>query len=205
MTQRQQTRRQTPVEDFLEGFPKTVEIKGRQVTLRLMEAEDGPRMLEFARGLPQHDLLFLRRDITTTEGIEAWLRDIRDGHMHSILAQEGDAVLGYSSLYRNDFDWSRHVAELRVLVGPEARHTGVGRLLTREAFNVALAIGVEKVVGRMTLDQTGARTVFEELGFRPEALLKNEVKDRNGKHHDVLVMSCEVDDFLARREMYGNS
>ncbi len=189
----------------MEGFPKTVDIKGRQINLRLMEAEDGPRMLEFARGLPQHDLLFLRRDITTTKGVEAWLRDIRDGNMYSILAQDGDAVLGYSSLYRNDFDWSRHVAELRVLVSSEERHTGIGRLLTREAFNLALTIGVEKVVGRMTLDQTGARTVFEELGFRPEALLKDEVKDRNKKNHDVLVVSCAVDEFLARREMYGNA
>lgn len=200
-----QTTGETVLEGFLEGFPKDVEIKGRQITLRLMEAEDGARLLEFARSLPQHDLLFLRRDITTSQGIEAWLRDIREGNMHSILAEDGGAVLGYSSLYRNDFNWSRHVAELRVLVGSEARNTGLGRLLTREAFNVALAIGVEKVIGRMTLDQTGARTVFEELGFRPEALLKNEVKDRNGKKHDVLLVSCDVQEFLARREMYGTS
>ncbi len=56
----------------------------------------------------------------------------------------------------------------------------------------------------MTLDQTGARTVFEELGFRPEALLKDEViKDRAGKKHDVLFLSTEVEAFLARRDAYG--
>lgn len=201
----QETTHQTLLEDFLEGFPKNVEIKGREISLRMMEAEDGPRLLEFAQGLPQHDLLFLRRDITTSKGIEAWLRDLREGNMNTILAEEGGAVAGYSSLYRNDFDWSRHVAELRVLVGSESRKTGLGRLLTREAFNLALAIGVEKIIGRMTLDQTGARTVFEELGFRPEALLKDEVKDRNGDKHDVLLVSCDVQEFLARREMYGTS
>ena len=46
-------------------------------------------------------------------------------------------------------------------------------------------------------------TVFEELGFRPEALLKDEVKDRAGKKHDVLFLSTEVEAFLARREAYG--
>jgi len=204
-TAQRQTTGETVLEGFLEGFPKNIEIEGRDITLRLMETEDGPRLLEFAQGLPQHDLLFLRRDITTSKGIEAWLRDIREGNMNTILAEEKGAVLGYSSLYRHDFDWSRHVAELRVLVGSEARKTGLGRLLTREAFNLALVIGVEKVVGRMTLDQTGARTVFEELGFRPEALLKNEVKDRNGNAHDVLLVSCDVQEFLARREMYGAS
>ena len=57
---------------------------------------------------------------------------------------------------------------------------GLGRLLTREAFNIALALDIQKIVARMTLDQTGARTVFEELGFRPEAVLRDEVKDRAG-------------------------
>ena len=55
----------------------------------------------------------------------------------------------------------------------------------------------------MTLDQTGARTVFEELGFRPEAVLRNEVKDRSGKTHDILLMANDVATFLARRDNYG--
>jgi len=32
----------------------------------------------------------------------------------------------------------------------------------------------------MTLEQTGAGTVFEELGFRAEVVLHDEVKDRAG-------------------------
>ena len=191
------------LEDILEDFPKTAAIKGREVTLRLMTTEDGPLMMDFAQQLPYHDLLFLRRDITQQVGIDKWIRDIESGAIHSIIAEDANQVLGYSTLHRNDFEWSGHVAELRVLVGPRGRNTGLGRLLTREAFNIALAIGVEKVVGRMTLDQTGARTVFEELGFRPEALLKDEVKDRSGKKHDVLFLSTEVEAFLARRDAYG--
>lgn len=184
-------------------FPKTAAIKGREVTLRIMTVDDGALMMEFAQQLPYHDLLFLRRDITQQSGIDNWIRDIESGAIHTIIADDGQNVLGYSTLHRNDFEWSRHVAEVRVLVSPRGRNTGLGRLLTREAFNVALAIGIEKVVARMTLDQTGARTVFEELGFRPEALLKEEVKDRAGKKHDVLFLSTEVDAFLARRAAYG--
>ncbi len=191
------------LEELLDDFPKTYEINKDEVTLRLMEPEDGPLMLDFAQQLPYHDLLFLRRDITRQEGIDKWVRDIRNGAIHSIIAENASRVLGYSTLHRNDHEWSQHVAELRVLVAPQARGTGLGRVLTREAFGLAMAIGVEKVVARMTLDQTGARTVFEELGFRPEALLKDEVKDRAGKKHDVLFLSTEVEAFLARREAYG--
>ncbi len=187
----------------MEGFPKTLEIKGHTITVRMMTATDGSRLLAFARQLPAHDLLFLRRDITTQPAIDTWVRNIEDGTMYTILAEDQTQLMGYSSLYRNDFDWSRHVAELRVLVAPPARHFGFGRLLTREAFNVALTLGIEKIVARMTPDQTGARTVFEELGFRPEALLRDEVKDRSGKTHDILLMANNVATFLARGEVYG--
>lgn len=191
------------LEELLEDFPKTIEIKDKEITLRLMTVDDGPRLIAFAQQLPHHDLLFLRRDITKQEGIDKWIRDIKAGVIQSILAEDRGEVVGYSTLHRNDFEWSQHVAELRVLVGPRARGTGLGRLLTREAFSLAMAMGIEKVIGRMTLDQTGARTVFEELGFRPEALLKDEVKDRSGKKHDVLFVSTEVEAFLARRQVLG--
>ena len=97
------------------------------------------------------------------------------------------------------------MAEIRVLISPNARKMGLGRLLTREAFNVALSSGIQKVVPRMTLDQTGARTLSEELGFRAEAILRDEVKDRAGKTHDILLMANNVEDFLARDEAYGLS
>ncbi|MGE0820585.1 MAG: N-acetyltransferase family protein [Candidatus Binatia bacterium] len=187
----------------MDDFPKTLKIKNKVITLRMMEAVDGPWMLDFAQQLPYHDLMFLRRDITKQAGIDKWVRDIENGVMYTVIAEDEKQVLGYSSLYRNDFDWSRHVAELRVLIAPRARGIGLGRVLTREAFNVALTLGIQKVVARMTLDQTGARTVFEELGFRPEALLRDEVKDRAGKTHDILLMANDVETFLARRDAYG--
>ena len=189
----------------MEGFPKTVTIRGQTITVRMMTTTDGPRLHTFAQQLSDHDLLFLRRDITKQSTIDTWVRNVADGTMYTVLAEDHGQILGYSSLYRNDFDWSRHVAELRVMVAPKARKTGLGRILTREAFNVALALGIEKVVARMTLDQSGARTVFEELGFRPEALLRDEVKDRSGKTHDLLLMANDVAAFLARRDNYGVS
>ena len=187
----------------MEGFSKTATVEGRSVTLRLMNAADGPLMLDFAQHLPYHDLLFLRRDITKQSVIDRWLRDISDETMYTLLAEDETRLLGYCSLYRNDFDWSRHVAEVRVLISPQARRIGLGRLLARESFDLALTLGIRKVVARMTLDQVGARTVFEELGFRAEAVLRDEVKDRAGKTHDLLLMANDVATFVARGEAYG--
>jgi L-amino acid N-acyltransferase YncA len=176
----------------VQAFPQTLKLKDGEVLLRLMTLEDGDALLRFANALPVHDLLFLRRDITRQDGIDAWLADIRRGRITSVLALDGDEVLGYATVHRTELDWSRHVAEVRMLVSEKGRGRNLGRLLVKTAFAVAIEQGVEKLFARMTLDQMGARTLFEELGFRPEALLKDEVKDRNGKKHDLLILSHDI-------------
>ena len=120
-----------------------------------------------------------------------------------VIAEIDGRMAGYGMLSLNDLDWSRHLAELRVLVHPDYRETGLGRAMIREVFALAVNRGVEKVIARMTLDQTAARSLFQELGFRPEALHENEVKDRAGKLHDVLRMAVDVQALLARRDSYG--
>lgn len=187
----------------VKGFPKTRVINQRKVELRLMTAEDAPRILKFARALPPHDLLFLRRDITQEKNVDLWVEETAVGTTYTLLAVEGETMIGYGSLIRSQQDWSRHVAEIRVLTAESARGLGLGQLLTREAFQIALELGVEKISARMTLDQAGARRVFEGMGFRPEAVLHDEVKDKSGKKHDLLVMANDVQAFLARMDQHG--
>ncbi|MGQ0503412.1 MAG: GNAT family N-acetyltransferase [Panacagrimonas sp.] len=187
----------------VKGFPKTRVINQRKVELRLMTAEDAPRILKFARALPPHDLLFLRRDITQEKNVDLWVEETAVGTTYTLLAVEGEVMIGYGSLIRSQQDWSRHVAEIRVLTAESARGLGLGQLLTREAFQIALELGVEKISARMTLDQAGARRVFESMGFRPEAVLHDEVKDKSGKKHDLLVMANDVQAFLARMDQHG--
>jgi L-amino acid N-acyltransferase YncA len=83
------------------------------------------------------------------------------------------------------------------------RGKGLGRLLTQEAFAIALGLGIEKIVAHMTVDQKGAIAVFESMGFRPEALLRDQVKDREGRKHDLLILAHEVAKFRAQMDAYG--
>jgi RimJ/RimL family protein N-acetyltransferase len=55
----------------------------------------------------------------------------------------------------------------------------------------------------MTLDQKGAIAVFEELGFRPEALLRDHVRDGDGVKHDITILGHDVERFHAQMEAYG--
>lgn len=182
-----------------------VDLGGRAVEVRPMGPADREAMLGFARDLPPHDLLFLRRDISEPLGVDAWLRDIERGEVTTLLALASGELLGYVTLHRSSLRWSRHVAELRVVVSASCRGAGLGRALTEAAFRLALGEGIEKIVARMTPDQGGAISVFEGLGFRAEALLRDEVKDREGNLHDLLVMSHRVADFQGMLDAYGVS
>jgi L-amino acid N-acyltransferase YncA len=184
-------------------YPRTVRVGERDVTLRYMSAADGPAVLAFARTLPAHDLLFLRRDITQPEAIETWVRGIESGAITAVLAEWEGAIQGYATISRDALSWSSHVAELRVLVSPAMRGKGLGRLLTQEAFAIALGLGIEKIVAQMTPDQKSAIAVFEGMGFRPEALLRDHVKDREGNKHDLLTLRHDVAQFQAQMEAYG--
>jgi L-amino acid N-acyltransferase YncA len=174
-------------------YPRTQTVGAQTLTFRLMEAGDKERVLAFSRALPHHDLMFLQRDITDASEVDEWVDDIESGEITTILAVQADeSVAGYATIQRSRLPWSAHVAELRVLIATEMRGHGLGRILTGDAFALALSEGIEKMMARMTLDQRGAIAVFEGIGFRPEALMRDHVKDRDGNTHDLLVLSHEV-------------
>ena len=173
------------------------------LTVRPMEASDRAAVLAFADGLPDHDLLFLRRDIRDAEVVDEWIAEIESDQIVTLLATVEDEMVGYASIDRSQLRWSSHVAEIRVVISETARGKGLGRLLVEQAFHAAVAAGIEKLMARMTPDQKGAVAAFEGLGFRPEGLMRNHVRDLAGEKHDLLVMALDVVDFHGTLESYG--
>ncbi len=184
-------------------IPKTIQLEAAQVDLRLMQPDDQEAVLAFARGLSRHDLLFLRRDITQREAVAEWASEIEAGVVQTLLACIEGEVVGYATLHRSTLQWSSHVAELRMLVAEQMRGQGLGRHLTQEVFALALESGIEKMVARMTTDQKGALATFEGLGFRPEGLMRDHVKDLDGETHDLVVMCHPVAEFEQTLAAYG--
>lgn len=177
-------------------YPKEVRLaNGRAFEFRLMGREHRDDILEFARALPRHDVLFLRMDITDPNNIETWLQNIDAARTITILAYDGAKLAGYASVHHNEVLWTRHVGEIRTNVGGEYRGIRLGVRLVEEIFTVAKEIGLKKITAQMTADQRGARATFERIGFRPEALLADYVMDSEGRTHDMLIMSYDIDGF----------
>ncbi len=187
------------------SYPARVELNGEPVDLRLMRGDDNEAMLAFARTLPAHDLLFLRRDITRTEVVDQWARDIEEGRYQTVVALRGEEIIGYATVASAGLDWTRHVAELRVLVSPTARGLKLGRVLTEQAFALAREHGVIKMLAQMTTDQRAAIRVFGHIGFEKEARLRRQLIDRNGELHDLQIMSINVEEFRAKLDLMAIS
>jgi L-amino acid N-acyltransferase YncA len=187
------------------GYPQMLACEGGEVEIRLLTPDDAAQVLAFAQQLSTHDLLFLRRDISQPKVVAAWMEATRHDGLLTVVATRGGELLGCATLVRDPLSWSRHVGELRVIVAASMRGKGIGQKLTHECFAIALEIGLEKLVAVMTLDQRGAIAVFEGLGFQPEALLRAQVKDREGKAHDIVMLSHDVAGFEAQRAAYGLS
>lgn len=182
-------------------LPASLTLGEVDFTLRPIGAADRDAILRFARSLPEHDLLFLRRDITQPENVDAWLRDIREGSYTSIAAWSDNEIIGYATVASDRMTWTRHVAELRVLVAPALRGVGLGRLLTEQGFAIARERGVRKMIAQMTTDQEAAVRAFERMGFEREAVLRGQVIDREGALHDLLIMGLDVNEFRARLDL----
>ena len=160
-----------------------------QHRIRRFRSDDRLAMQAFARDLPEHDLLFLGRDLRQPRVIAAWLTAIDDGWIDGLIAEDDGGLVGTAALVRDPLGWSAHVGEIRLLVAPERRGTGVGRDLLQAVMQVAATRGLLKLTVAMTADQTGTLDLFEALGFTPEARLRHHARDGGGQLHDLIVLA----------------
>jgi RimJ/RimL family protein N-acetyltransferase len=187
----------------LARYPRTIASEAGNLELRSMTAGDEAAVVAFVRELPDHDLLFLPRDISQPKVVGAWIALNEDGALTTILAARNGSLAGIATIARETLSWSAHVGEIRVIVGGAVRGKGIGRLLIEETFRIAIDLGLEKLIAQMTVDQRGAIAVFESMGFRGEAMLRDHVKDRRGTKHDLVILSHDVARYNSRIEAYG--
>jgi len=186
---------------ILEDYPKRAALRdGTVVTLRPMVREDEQKLLEFFRRLSPEDRQFLKDDVTNPDVIHNWAASLDYDRVIPILAESEERVVGDATLHRSRYGWSTHVGEIRLVTDAEFRRKRLGRVLAREIFFLALILKLDKVVAEMMEDQMGAIRVFSALGFEQEAVLKRHVRDLDGKHHNLIIMSQDVVGFWRRIE-----
>jgi ribosomal protein S18 acetylase RimI-like enzyme len=167
--------------------------------IRPVAPSDAGALRAFFTRVPEGDRTFFREDVFAPDVIEGWFRGT-DGHRY--VAADGREVAGYLAIVAL-VGWSRHVAEIRVIVDPGHRRQGVGRALARHGLVEALHLGFAKLVVEVVADQEPTLAMFSTLGFQPEALLRDHVRDGDGTAYDLIVMSHFVEDNWSAMQAVG--
>ncbi|MDA0353376.1 MAG: GNAT family N-acetyltransferase [Chloroflexi bacterium] len=183
---------------------RTIKIDGLAIEFRDMQIGDADALLAFVRSVPRHDLMFLPTDITGIEGLNGWIDETLIGLSRVILAVGPNGILGFSSVVHSASPWTRHIAELRVVVGQAVRGSGLGRELIARAFRAATTVGVQRITAQMTFDQLSAIRIFRELGFSPLAVLPDQVIDQDDATFDLLIMHQDVESFEVTLSRLGD-
>ncbi len=153
-------------------------------------SEDVEAVQAFLERIPTGESAFFKEDVTSPDAAARWLDDPAD--VQRYIAVEDGSVVGLTALAPGA-GWSSHVSEVRVVVDPARRGTGVGTALARRALVAAIESGSRKLVVEVVADQEPAIELFKHLGFAPEAILADHVRDRNGEYHDLMILAHDVE------------
>jgi ribosomal protein S18 acetylase RimI-like enzyme len=156
--------------------------------IRPIEPGDEPALTRFFARIPEGDRTFLKEDVDDPEVVADWAKP---GTARAIAVVDGEVVGSVAVIPLHG--WSRHVGELRLVVDPAHRGKGIGRDLARQAVLDAVDLGLAKLVVEVMAVQEALVGMFRALGFEPEALLTDHVRDRSGQVHDLLVLANDVE------------
>lgn len=182
---------------------KNVKLKdGIEIVLRQLKKKDRNRLTVFFRSLPKEDRIYLRVDITDKETIKQIIKSSKLGDSKRIIALDNDNIIATGLLELEKRKWKKHFGEIRLLVSKSYRRKGLGMLLARELYLLAISEKVEDIIVKMMKPQVAAINIFKRMGFKEEAVLPDYVKDLEGTKRDLIIMRCDVNEMWKELEGY---
>ena len=156
-----------------------------------LQPEHCEALVRFFAELPEGDRTFIKEEVDDPAVVQSWAAGTDAGSRRWLVLGPDEVVLGYVAVRRLS-GWSDHVGEVRLVVSPAGRGTGLGRRLARHALGQAVEAGLAKLVVEVVAEQGAALSLFTDLGFTGEALLEDHIRDRNGELRDLLVLAHHV-------------
>jgi RimJ/RimL family protein N-acetyltransferase len=158
--------------------------------VRAPDTSDLDALLAFFARIPAAERTFFKEPVLDRATVESWLAG--GPGRRGLVCADGE-VGGYVAVVPLT-GWSDHVGEIRLVVDPGRRGEGLGRALARWALLQALELGLRKLYVEVVADQEGAVAMFSALGFQAEGLLRDHVRDRDGRLRDLVLLAHPIDD-----------
>jgi GNAT superfamily N-acetyltransferase len=180
---------------------KTVTLKdGQEVAIRNMRPTDVEASFEFFSDLPQEDRRYLRVDVTRRELVERRTTELDSGRVDRLVAEVDDQIVADGTLELQGHGWGENIGEIRLIVAKPYQHLGLGTLLARELYYLAMQRKLDRIVVRMMRPQMRAHRIMQRLGFTEEFLIPEHVRDQDGEWQDLIIMRCNLDKLWSEME-----
>ena len=126
----------------------------------------------------------------TRARVEGWTRDIDYDEVLAIVAvtEDGQRIIGSTSLKFNPQDALKHKAELGITVHDDYQNLGIGTALLRHILDVARMKKLRKVWLHVSTANSRAIHVYKKAGFTIEGKLCKE-SCINGEYRDEYTMA----------------
>lgn len=161
---------------------------GREAIIRPLEERDRAALIAFGSGLPSEDCLYLEEDFHSAETIARLVNASAAENWRQRVVEIDGAIVGYSSV-RRLAGWSSHVADITLVIADSHRRSGMGTALAQAIFDASQELGVRKLVIEMMEEQLAGVAIFARLGFKVEGMLLSHARDRQGRFHNLLMLS----------------
>jgi len=180
---------------------KTVKLKdGQEVLIRNMRPTDVEASFDFFSELPREDRRYLRTDVTQRELVERRTTEVDSGRTDRLVAAVGHEIVADGTLELKGHGWGDAIGEIRLIVARPYQHLGLGTLIARELYYLAMQHKLDRIVVRVMRPQQRAHRIMQRLGFTEEFLLPEHVRDQNGEWQDLIVMRCNLDKLWSEME-----
>jgi ribosomal protein S18 acetylase RimI-like enzyme len=187
--------------DYSTGMAAVETERSMPFAIRPMTETDAAAFAHFIVALPVGERRFLKESLEDPPtAFVAFQQDPRARHLVAV-DTEGE-IAGLAGAFPGE-GWSSHVAEIRVVVSSQHRRRGLGRELARSALVQALKLECSHAFVEVVAEQEALVAMFQDLGFEPEALLADFVRDTAGDFHDLMLLTHRVDDQWGRNHSLG--
>ena len=176
-----------------ERFPKPGKLEdGKRVIVRPLIPQDETALIQFFNSMPDEDLLYLRDDVKNPDVIKKWCQTMDYEVILPLIADVEGKIIADATLHQEKRGWKSHIGTVRVVIHPQYRSKGIGRLLMGELIQIALDTGLVKLDAEFMAEQTRQISIFEKLGFVNMAILPQHVQDLKGESHDLVIMVYDL-------------
>lgn len=184
----------------LDRYPRKVEIRKHLVVeIKPLDIEHIPDLTAMFKTLDDRAVEKIPVDVTDANYERGLKRRLEDGRTHILAAWKDGAILGEIALYPRQSSWTKHTAAVVFVSHPEYRRYGLATILFEEMLPWAQSLGIEKVYAELSKDHVDGIKMLKHFGFTREATLKDHIKDRYGRYHDMRIYSLDME--RAHKEM----